>query len=429
MATNSVDLKSELTSANSIVTEDTALTEKPSTVKCQYYLPQKKRMCRMLAIHNAQFCGLHLALSGGDINLDYKRIPCPLDPKHTVYPANLDKHILKCNARPKPHPIYYVDGVNSGLTGTVPCPEDTCNLAAFPEDYILKLIHRVEIAYESFVKSINDCYITHLSMKAELTDSKNGETARKHLLQQASIIGYIHKTLTCYTDVTFIEFGAGRGKLSHWVQRSLPESAVNPEFIVVDRAACRYKYDSYHKSDGPIFHRLFIDIEHLYLSKVDGITPERSIVGYCKHLCGAATDLALSCLMNTLSAPKRPIIVMATCCHHQCTWPAYVGRKFFEMQLKFNSIDFHAISLLSSWKVCGMKQDSNSEILNCDPSLLSLRDLPAPYKEDIGYKCKRLIDMGRVWWLRENGMNTDILAYVPQNVTVENIVIIATPNI
>ena len=423
MAAESTEL-TESKCLNSLELDVTEEIQKSPTLRCQYYLSQKKRMCRMLPIPGTQFCGLHLALTDGDIHVDYKRVPCPYDPNHSVYPAKLEKHLFKCNARPKPRPVYHVEGINSGLTGFLPSSEETYSLAEFPEEYIRSLIARVETVYNEFVKSIRHCYITHLSMKDELTDANNGVTARKHLIQQASLIGLIHQTLTNHKDVTFIEFGAGRGKLSHWVQRSLPESAVNSEFIVIDRAACRYKFDSYHKSAGPVFSRLFIDIEHLCISKVANIAKERSIVGYCKHLCGGATDLAISCLMNTLMESKRPsVLAMAPCCHHKCTWPAYVGRKFFETQLKFSSIDFHAISLLTSWRTCGMK---HSEDVKGDPSLLSIRDWPAAYKEEVGYKCKRLIDMGRVSWLRDNGMKTEMLAYVPQDVTVENVVIVAT---
>ena len=71
----------------------------------------------------------------------------------------------------------------------------------------------------------------------------------------------------------------------------------------------------------------------------------------------------------------------------------------------------------------------HSEGPKSDPALLSIRDWPAAYKEEVGYRCKQLIDMGRVLWLRDNGMRAEMLAYVPQDVTVENVVIVATPDL
>ena len=428
MATKMPESADSTPSANSntphSTSNDIKPIETPPAVRCHYYLSQKKRHCRMLPVSDTMFCGLHLALSDADSHLGYERVPCPFDPNHSVYPAKLEKHLLKCNARPKPRPVYYTEGINGGIIQHVPCLEEMYHLAEFSEEYLKHLISRIEIAYNETVCSVEGCYLTHLSMKAELTDANNGDSARKHLLQQASLIAHIHKTMYNCNDFTFIEFGAGRGKLSHWLQKSLHASAVDSEFIVVDRAACRHKYDGYHKSEGPVFRRLSIDIQHLCLSEVEGIKLGNPIIGYCKHLCGAATDLAISCLMNTLGSRPHSL-VMAPCCHHECTWSVYVGRGFFETQLKFSSVDFHAISLLTSWKTCGMRQDK-PENPQCNTSL-PIRDWPTHFREDIGYKCKRLIDMGRVCWLRDNGMRTEMLTYVPESVTIENVVIVATP--
>ena len=55
-----------------------------------------------------------------------------------------------------------------------------------------------------------------------------------------------------------------------------------------------------------------------------------SVIGVSKHLCGAATDLALRCL-ETFSASGNPkgkieTILIALCCHHRCDWNIYVGK-------------------------------------------------------------------------------------------------------
>lgn len=38
----------------------------------------------------------------------------------------------------------------------------------------------------------------------------------------------------------FVEFGAGRGKLSHWVDVAL-QNAENVQFLLVERATTRFK--------------------------------------------------------------------------------------------------------------------------------------------------------------------------------------------
>lgn len=171
--------------------------------------------------------------------------------------------------------------------------------------------------------------------------------------------------------------------------------------------------DLYHKTDdaGPSFIRLLMDIEHLNLGALECIKGCSNIVGVSKHLCGAATDLAIRCYCTTLpmtrdgkppttnvtddrvvehdSYPdckgadlvKRPLhedtcdkaavdetskpgasscpvtrngVVMASCCHHRCNWTSYVGQTFFD-QLGFGPVDFHLITLMSSWAVCGTR--------------------------------------------------------------------------
>ena len=50
---------------------------------------------------------------------------------------------------------------------------------------------------------------------------------------------------------------------------------------------------------GPVFERLYIDIQHLNVEKVDSlISDTRGIVAIGKHLCGAATDLSINCLIK-----------------------------------------------------------------------------------------------------------------------------------
>ena len=60
-----------------------------------------------------------------------KRIPCPLDPKHTSYEDQLKNHLKKCNAMESAQPEYYSRNINLGT-----CNDDEKNLkvnALLPE--------------------------------------------------------------------------------------------------------------------------------------------------------------------------------------------------------------------------------------------------------------------------------------------------------
>ena len=94
--------------------------------------------------------------------------------------------------------------------------------------------------------------------------------------------------------------------LSHWVQKAV-EKKDNVSFLLVDRGHVRYKADNQHKFNetGPKFERIKIDIEHLNLGCVPSIqSSQQSVVAMGKHLCGAATDLALRCLVQTLTTDR-----------------------------------------------------------------------------------------------------------------------------
>ena len=71
-------------------------------------------------------------------------------------------------------------------------------------------------------------------------------------------------------------------------------------------------------------------------------------VGLAKHLCGAATDLALVALAQ-LPRERLAGVAIATCCHHRCEWQHYVGRQYFADQLGLAPSDFAKITRWSSW--------------------------------------------------------------------------------
>ena len=53
-------------------------------------------------------------------------------------------------------------------------------------------------------------------------------------------------------------------------------------------------------------------------------------------------------------------LAMASCCHHRCNWASYVGRPFME-QIGFGPVDFHLLTLMSSWAVCGIRNNISSD--------------------------------------------------------------------
>lgn len=113
-----------------------------------------------------------------------------------------------------------------------------------------------------------------------------------------------------------------------------------------------------------------IDIADLDLGGVDVISRVCGLVGVAKHLCGAATDLALRCLLDTVpksstsdtktqTTSKLLGVAMAMCCHHRCTWSALVGKGFLE-ECGFLPEEFPLLCQLTSWAVCGVRPPTDT---------------------------------------------------------------------
>lgn len=187
--------------------------------------------------------------------------------------------------------------------------------------------------------------------------------------------------------------------------------------LVIDRASVRFKRDN-KVDDRSIVERIKVDIGDLDITKVN-FGSCKSIVGVSKHLCGGATDLALKCLLNAnKEAVKAQGILICVCCHHQITHNTFVGRDW----LFANGVTrraFEVIIKLASWCTCGdgRSREERKEGLIEDHERRK-------EMEEIGWKCKRLMDYARVEYLRSNGYEANLSYYVDKVQTIENICIV-----
>ncbi|XP_061594105.1 tRNA:m(4)X modification enzyme TRM13 homolog [Cololabis saira] len=486
---------------------------------CSFFVQKKKRFCKMVVGKGKRFCGEHATMEeeGGSS----RRIVCPLDPKHTVFQDKLEKHLKKCNSREKPKPVYYVENINAGpAEGDHTIPQ--VSLSDRSRTELESLLDKLKKVVEGLQCDVKDGILSHPVVLDELTNPKNGDSAHKHLRQQSSILGHLEELGLLRRGQCFVEFGAGRGKLSHWIHEALktreePKSGEKPEgskeprtqeelktckqpetlkeletceeaktpekpepneelqMLLVERSSTRFKVDGKHQDAGVPFERLQVDIQHLDLSKVPLLLQRKlPLVGVGKHLCGAATDLALRCMLGTPGVgaeteppPKRlkpseeprvgpesglpgletgggPDAVLglavALCCHHRCEWRHYVGQQFF-LQRGLGAAEFSAFCRMSSWATCGLRL-ANQESPSQEPANQRGDDdehepaeerdtvsgfLSAAERERIGRLCKLLIDAGRCHFLQTRGFTSKLTRYVSSHVTLENILLTAVP--
>ncbi|XP_062593752.1 tRNA:m(4)X modification enzyme TRM13 homolog [Saccostrea cucullata] len=424
---------------------------------------------------------------GLQIDQGRERIPCPINPKHTCYKDSVEKHLKKCRKQQKELPIPLKD---------------------FSTKELQDLIEKVHKLYDEHVTRIDEEILSHHCLDEELSNESYGIPAIRHRKQQASLVGQLQRLDLLHEGLCFVELGAGKGNLSHWIQQALPDKS-DLGFVLVDYGHVRYKADNKHKwSDtGPKFERLCINIADLNLEKVESISAnQRPVVAVGKHLCGGATDFALRCVTKTLNVQKfeertsqpeekkfksenhdshpRPClagITIALCCHHRCTWETYVGKEFIK-NCGLSHREFTLLCKLSGWTAatwtgwktkeemyreinrgnssidteCKTENKNNADNVSDErdsssqtedknttvdqsinsndfeehqdseqPFSRSDLQLSASQREEIGRKCKRLIDIGRVHYLRNCGLQSQLKTYIEEKLTPENVIIVA----
>ncbi|EEC07148.1 tRNA guanosine-2'-O-methyltransferase trm13, putative, partial [Ixodes scapularis] len=286
--------------------------------------------------------------------------------KTTCSAALLSKHLKKCNAKAKEAHEYFVRNINSGL----PKPEGSQNstklfLKDVSDEELLATIEKLERISEALADRPETYVGLHEGLSAELDELSDCAVAQKHLRQKAALLGLAESRGLLGEQACYVEFGAGRGRLSYWLAKIL--SGKGCRFLLVDRASSRHKFENKirreEQENSSEIRRLQIDIEHLCLGNVDLVkVHEGRLVGLCKHLCGEATDFAIRCLVETTgktsdsgaATSALQGLLMAVCCHHRCRWASFVGRPFLE-QVGVSERDFELLTCLAGWATCAAR--------------------------------------------------------------------------
>lgn len=340
------------------------------------------------------------------------RVPCPVDPTHTIAPSKLAKHVKACTkavaARAAAARPFYVPGVNR--RGGVQRPSASAPAAAVtgvPAPLPTPAAARRAAAAALGPESLNDL-IDRLLAAADALDAPwplppgpsqpaaeagavgavGLTAAARHASQNAAIVacaagfGLFGGGAEGEASLALVELGAGRGALGAAAAASLPSAAL----ALVDRRPYRAKADR-HLRDRRLV-RVTADIADVECGSLVGWAfnessgggraagtgvgagageqgraspppPPPAITRWVvlgKHLCGGATDLALRTVVAArgraaASAPPAGLAV-ATCCHHGSTWPDFCGRASF-LGAGFSEDEFGLVAQFAAWALCG----------------------------------------------------------------------------
>ncbi|KAH8311507.1 hypothetical protein KR044_006665 [Drosophila immigrans] len=406
---------------------------------CAHFVQRKKRFCKMTPNKGSLYCGAHEPPSEeSQENSDAERIPCPLDPKHTVFKRKLAKHVTICNARDQVSTVpYIVKNINAGEE------LESSSQEQLDSDEKLKLHELEDAEFYSVIEKVKQLFATHIADKIEeihlqhasleepLSHEEYGAETRKHLVQTSALLGILehHKQLT--NDTSYIEFGAGKGQLAFYLATALDsQELLNSQVVLVDRLSLRHKKDN-KLTNKQLVQRIRADISDLQMSQLPVLQRTQRNVALSKHLCGAATDLTLRCILGD-AACSTDYILIALCCHHRCSWRSYVGKSWLQAA-GITPREFVIITKMVSWAVCGsgLSRERRKAIAEAEANPQkeaqpeATQRLSREEREQIGYQCKRVLDFGRLEHLKANGYEASLKFYVPRDVTLENVILLA----
>lgn len=409
-------------------------------VTCKHFVERKKRLCRLPTVRDKEFCGEHLPLvsldaaaiaAAADVvgeSKDLNRIVCPLDPKHTVYVRKLEKHLTICNAGRRDDRPFIVVGLNAGVE-LESAVDSNFRLSEIDRATIDRLSDKISAIYERerIDDQIEKLWLTHSVLDARLADANTGVETRKHLCQVSAILGLLDNYRLLKDQTTYIEYGAGKGEVAYWLAQVIASYDAS-NVLLIDRASLRHKKDN-KLDDSFNVQRIRADISDFDMTKHESVQKAKNIVGIGKHLCGAATDFAARCILNgnrsdANVAPTEAFLI-ALCCHHRCDWRSLVGKDFFRKH-DVTGREFAILTKMVGWAVCGTRtelehrKDDGMEKEGDDAAIEN-----AETKRQIGLKCKRLIDFARMQFLEENGYQCYLKSYVDEQVTLENVCLVA----
>lgn len=262
--------------------------------RCEYFVERKKRQCYMQPRKGRRFCLEHLAHEEGDGSSC--RVPCPLDPNHTVWQRELTRHMAKCNARPKKQPLWFCRGCNSGdgEEGETEAGEGEA------DDSLIEMLRGLGYPELDMEKR------EHCGLDAWVAEKEN----TKHVEQLSSLVGGLKNGGLLSTNCVYMEFGCGKAELSRSINLANIKDYSDSShygFGLVDRGVNRLKNDSkiLKDNDGKFdikIKRDRIDIEHLLIQEFLCDMDALEFVAVSKHLCGVATDLTLRSIIAAAGA-------------------------------------------------------------------------------------------------------------------------------
>lgn len=249
----------------------------------------------------------------------------------------------------------------------------------------------------------------------------------------------------------------------------------SPYLVLIERNGLKFKADKILRERSMGHCRIRMDIRHCFLPGLpvvadhkNGSSSAAAVVLVAKHLCGLATDLSVRSIHNlvrkspvaeSVPAAAGPLfkgLAIATCCHHACSWADYTGVQWLCSEQGFTETEFSVMKQWSGWAhTIKIPSDDNEkksagddhpakrikrgegdldeeEEICCEhsapinESVIRPTDVSSREMSDVGKMVKRILDQGRVEYLRRLGLAASQVQYCHPSLSPECYMIITS---
>lgn len=210
----------------------------PRSTQCQFWLAQKRRFCAMQRQNGEQFCLEHLQ---GEKSAE--RVPCPLDPKHSVWARDLAVHMAKCPARPEEPDPWFCRNKNSWLDSEREARkssqeekvqddeklaiEETCEKGPNTTSELLDtsssdLNSETDAELLSVISIVQRFGVDCLPVPRQIGSHAalppcEGKEQQRHNTQHAALVSLLQCRGLLSSENFYVEFGCGKAELSRSV--------------------------------------------------------------------------------------------------------------------------------------------------------------------------------------------------------------------
>lgn len=526
---------------------------------CQYVPKKGKLPCQRVSGADSVFCPLHKPLSGDRTLCEHCKQM--IKTASTTHAQKCSSFSLKTTQLPYyHHHCNMLPGPTSSLLSTDSESVDEHELATRVEALYLK--YAPEFLDSSFLEKDSDDALSSL-IDHEIASSGNPIFSKpspsstpitptpslKHRFQEEAIVECMEKHgLLNGIPGMFVEFGAGKGRLSKAIGSSEAANVAESCFICIEKSPYKHKAENNEHmrayraridlSDVNLLKLIeYTEVAKVFRPKTKATTHQQQnvplhdtdpgpdtelahsinttsgiqysisvhqanrhplgVVGIGKHVCGGATDLSLMALSNYLrdsrdesqgvcgmsfdtttkdiavnmsmhsirndlpssssssssvspissdsllaTGPQSPFrkikgVALALCCHGLCSWDCYVGREWLQLNGCITEAEFALIRKWSGLFVVDSGQlavdieEAKKDVNNNHESEGTVKRSTQYFdcfssRAKLGKMCKRLIDFGRMHFVRTHlKMRTRLVKYIDEAITPENVLLLA----